>query len=78
MGINIEPNVRCYWKKPCDFLWCPVICSIMTQNRYKHIIRCLHVYNDHRAIMDRSNVEFDKLVNLRWYLDEIRDRFDNI
>ena len=73
MGIKIEQNVRCYWKKSCDFLWCPVISSIMTQNRYEHIMRCLHVHNDHGATVDRSSKEFDKLVKLRWLLDMIRD-----
>ena len=66
MGIKMEPNVRCYWKKSNDFLWCPIISSIMIRNRYEHIIRCLHMHNDHRAITDRSNVKFDKLVKLRW------------
>ena len=70
----MEPNIRCYWKKSSDFLWCPVISSIMTKNRNEHIIRCLHVHNDHETITDRSNVKFDKLVKLRWLLDEIRDR----
>lgn len=74
MGIKIEPNVRSYWEKSCDFLWCPVISSIMTRNRYEHIIRCLHVHNDHAATTDRSSGDFDKLVKLRWLLDEIRDR----
>ena len=78
MGIKIEPNVQCYWKKSCDFLWCPVISSIMTQNRYEHIIRCLHMHNDHRATMDRTSVEFDKLVKWRWLPDEIRDRCKDI
>jgi len=60
MGIKIEPNGRCYWKKSCEFLWCPAISSIMTHDRYEHIIWCLHVNNDSRATTDRSKVEFDK------------------
>ena len=46
----------------------------MTRNRYEHIIRCLHVQNDHGTITNQLNVEFDKLIKLRWFLDEIRDR----
>ena len=78
MGIKIEPNIRCYWKKSCDFLWCLVISSIMTRNRYEHIIRCLHVHNDHRPTTNRSSGDFDKLVKLRWLLDDIRDRYKEI
>jgi len=37
-------------------------------------MRCLHVHNDHGEITDRSNVKFDKLVKLRWLLDEIRNK----
>jgi hypothetical protein len=46
----------------------------MTRNHYEYIIRCLHVHNDHGVTLDRLSVEFDKLMKLRWLLDEIRDR----
>ena len=32
------------------------------------------MHNDHEAPTDWSNGDFDKLVKLRWLLDEIRDR----
>jgi len=42
------------------------------KNHCEHIIRCLHVHNDHIVIVDWSNVEFDKLVKSKWLFEEIR------
>ena len=66
--IKIEPNVWCYLNKLSEFLWYPLISFIMTRSHY------LHVHNDHGATMNDQGVEFDKLVKLRWLLDEITDR----
>jgi hypothetical protein len=43
MGMKRQPNIKSYWEREGSFFHCPTISNIMTRERFKDFIRCLHI-----------------------------------
>lgn len=74
MALKVMPNRRCYWVKSDDFYYCTKIGGTMWRKRFEAITKCLHIHNDSRAPTDKDDPQFDKLIKIRWLLEEVRGR----
>ena len=74
MGVKVLPHRRAYWMKKEPFFYCHQIASIMSRKKFEAIERCLHIKDDSRAPTDPSHPAYDKLVKVRWLVEEVRDR----
>jgi hypothetical protein len=73
MGMRRQPNIKSYWEREGSFFHCPTISNIMTRERFKEFIRCLHITNpDTYAHIGRGDPGYDKIKQVRWFVDEIK------
>lgn len=80
MGISMlmrvkNMDLRSYWATSIFFLYCPIISSKMTQNRFKAITRCLHITNPSMLEIDNASCLYDKIDKVRWLVDECKIKF---
>jgi hypothetical protein len=74
MGMKKQPNLRTYWQKVGSFFHCPLISQSFIRERFMAIRKCLHITNPASyANVDRGDVGFDKIRQVRWLVDKIRD-----
>jgi hypothetical protein len=43
MEMKRQPNMKSYWEREGSFFHCPTISNIMTRERFKELVRCLHI-----------------------------------
>jgi hypothetical protein len=74
MGMKKQPNLKTYWQKPSSIFHCPIISKSFTRERFMAIRKCLHITNPSTyANVDRGEAGFDKIQQVRWLVDAIRD-----
>jgi hypothetical protein len=74
MGMKKQPNLKTYWQKPGSIFHCPIISKSFTHERFMAIRNCLHITNPTTyANVERGEVGFDKLRQIRWLVDAIRN-----
>ena len=69
MGCKRLPCVRQYWFRSEPFLYCWLILSIMTLDRWEDIMRCLHLVDNSCIVRDVSDPRFDRIAKTRWLVD---------
>ena len=69
MGCKRLPCVRQYWFRSEPFLYCSLISSIMTLDRWEDIMRCLHLVDNSCIVRDVSDPRFDRIAKTRWLVD---------
>jgi hypothetical protein len=74
MGMKKQPNLKTYWQKVGSFFHCPLISQTFTRERFMVLRKCLHITDPASyANVDRGDVRFDKIRQVRWLVDKIRD-----
>lgn len=71
MGIHRLPFLHDYWSQH-PLLGAPGITQIMPHDRFKEILRYLHI-NDNTTALPRNDANYDKLHKIRPLLNKIRD-----
>ena len=69
MGCKRLPSIRQYWMRSQPFLYCDLISSVMTLERWQRILRCLHLVHNSTLIRDVANVNFDRIAKTRWLVE---------
>ena len=59
MGMEKQPNVKSYWMKPPSIFHCSSISNIFTRKRYMTLIRCLHIMDPTKYVIDRALPGYD-------------------
>jgi hypothetical protein len=75
MGLKKQPNMKTYWQRKGSLFHCPVISQIFTRDRFQAITRCLHIMNPARYVTNRKEPGYDKMGQVRWLVDELRQAF---
>jgi hypothetical protein len=72
MGMKRQPNITAYWQREGSIFHCPIISNIMTQERFCEIRRCLHITNPATyKHIEKGQLDYDKMLQTRWFLKEI-------
>ena len=69
MGCKRLPSVRQYWMRSQPFLYCPLISSIMSLERWQQIMRCLHLVDNNSIVRDVSDPKYDRIAKTRWLVE---------
>lgn len=69
MGCKRLPSVRQYWMRSQPFLYCELISSIMSLERWEDILRCLHLVDNATVVKDVKNPKFDRIAKTRWLVE---------
>ena len=69
MGCKRLPSVRQYWMRSQPFLYCPLISSIMSLDRWELIMRCLHLVDNNCVVRDVNDPRFDRIAKTRWLVE---------
>jgi hypothetical protein len=73
MGMKRQPNMKSYWEKAGSFFHCPTISNIMTRERFRELVRCLHITNpEGYENIQKGNPGYDKIRQVRWLVEKIR------
>jgi hypothetical protein len=73
MGMKRQPNMKCYWEKEGSFFHCPTISNIMPRERFKDLVRCLHITDPAEyEHIQKGEPDYDKIRQVRWLVEEIR------
>jgi hypothetical protein len=73
MGMKRQPNMKSYWKKAGSFFHCPTISNIMTRERFRELVRCLHISNpEGYEHIQKGDPGYDKIRQVRWLVEKIR------
>jgi hypothetical protein len=76
MGMKRQPNMKSYWEREGSFFHCPTISNIMTRERFKELVRCLHITNPETyAHFEKGDPSYDKIRQVRWFVDEIKSTY---
>lgn len=73
MGLKVLPHRRAYWLKNEPFFYCGRITSSMSCKRFAAMSHCLHVYDDSYAPTNRNDPRYDKLVKVRWLIQDVEN-----
>jgi hypothetical protein len=74
MGMKKQPNLKTYWQRVGSFFHCPLILQSFTRERFMVHGKCLHITDPTSyANVDCKNVGFDKIRQVRWSVDKIRN-----
>ena len=73
MGIHRLPSLRDYWSSAW-VLGVPALAKIMARARFEEILRFLHL-NDNTKMIAKGEQGYDKLFNVRPFIDFIRTNF---
>ena len=74
MGMKKQPNLKSYWHKPRSIFHCPIKSQAFTHERFMTIRNCLYITNlATYANVERGEVGFDKIWQVRWLVDKIRE-----
>nr|CAI5843713.1 unnamed protein product [Callosobruchus analis] len=76
MGFHTLRSLRLYWSTDQNF-HVSRISSIMSQKRFLHILRYLHL-NDNDVMPQRGNDRFDRLYKVRPLVDILNERFSSL
>nr|CAI5823126.1 unnamed protein product [Callosobruchus analis] len=76
MGFHTLSSLRLYWSTDQNF-HVSRISSIMSQKRFLHILRYLHL-NDNDVMPQRGNDRFDRLYKVRPPVDILNERFSSL
>jgi hypothetical protein len=71
MGIKDLPCIRDYWRISEPSLYCPIIASVMSRDRFEQILRCLHLVNKDTVETDKHSPLYDPLIKCRWLLEAL-------
>ena len=69
MGCKRLPGVRQYWMRSQPFLYCQLISSIMSCERWEDITRCLHLVDNSSVVRDVNDPRFDRIAKTRWLVE---------
>jgi hypothetical protein len=73
MGMRRQPNMKSDWEREDSFFHCPTISNIMTGERFKELVRFLHITNPEiYAHIARGDPIYDKIWQVQWFVDEIK------
>jgi hypothetical protein len=76
MGMKKQPNLKSYWHKPRSIFHYPIISQAFTRERFMTIRNCLYITNPATyANVERGEVGFDKIQQIRWLVDKIREAY---
>jgi hypothetical protein len=74
MGMKCQSNRKSYWQKEGSVFHCPIISNIVTREQFESLTRCLHITHLARYVRKKELPGYDKMGQLRWLLNAIRDR----
>ena len=67
MEMRRKPNIKSYWEREDSFFHCPTISNIMTRDRFKELVKYLHITNPDTCVhIARGDPGYDKIRQVRW------------
>jgi hypothetical protein len=73
MGMKKQPNIQSYWEQEGSFFQCLTISNIMTRERFRDLVRCLHITNPTTyKHIQKGDPGYDKIRQVRWLMEEIK------
>ena len=75
MGLRKQPNKKSYWLKEGSIFHYSIITKLMSLDKFMDLTRCLHITNGSTYVRDRNSSGYDKMGQMRWLVDEVRENF---
>ena len=74
MGLRKQANIPSYWHREFSIFHYPMIFNVMTIAHFRELRQCMHVTNSKPfAHIQRGDVGYDKMRQIRWLVNDIWD-----